>query len=169
MAAPYWGLISYGSWYSEGWSGWISHFAKGYALIGETDYNNDFLLLDHWAVAKSKYLLPRLRGAVISCIRDSSSSPMQWFDFMPRSDQKKGQCEAITLGISAYGVTLSQAWTICKEGWDITYYPTEPGKFLNRWYGSADRSEREVAYMVAVTVPQNGVGVWNLDAYYITG
>lgn len=166
MAAPYWGLVDYGCWYVEGFMGWISHCCHGYALMGDPDPNNDFLLLEHFATAKSKYWFWRLRRATIECVKNPSSSPMAWFDYQPRSDQKRGQCETISLGISAFGVTLSGSWIICKEGWDITYYPTEPGRFKNMWYGSADRSEREVAYMVSVTVPQGGTGVWNLDASY---
>lgn len=89
---------------------------------------------------------------------------MQWVDWNPRSDLTTGQCSSITIGIS-YIAVLSYSAVICQEGWDMTKY-AEAGKFKNRWYGAARRSEREVAYMVSVKVPKGGWPVWALTKDY---
>jgi hypothetical protein len=166
MRSQYWGLMAAECFARhEGITGWIDHCYQLHKLMGETDSQKDYYTLTHYATAKSKFPFP-LTNAWITCQKHSSSSTMWWVDWNPRTDQAVGQCGSITIGIS-FGAVLTYTGTICKSGWDITKY-TEPGKFMNRWYGTAWWSEREVAYMVCVKVPQGGWPRWGLTANYLT-
>lgn len=167
MAVQYWSLMV-GHCFArhEGTTGWIDSCYQIHKLMGESDSQKDYYTLTHYATAKGKWWWWPLRQAWISCKKHASSSPMQWVDWNPRSDRTIGHCDSITIGIS-YGAVLTYTATICKEGWDITKY-SEAGKFKNRWYGTAYSSEREVAYMVCVKVPQGGWPVWYLQWNYST-
>jgi len=166
MATQYWSLMAAQCFARiEGTTGWIDHCYQLHKLVGETDSQKDYYTLTHYATAKSKAIF-ELTSAVLTCQKYTSSSTMEWVDWNPRSDQTVGQCTPITIGIS-YVAVLTYTATICQSGWDITKY-SEAGKFANRWYGHAWRSEREVAYMVCVKVPQGGWPIWQLTANYYT-
>ncbi len=164
MEAQYWNLVASQCFARiEGVMGWIDHCYKLHKLVGETDSQKDYYTLTHYATAKSKVPFA-LTGALLTCAKYTSSSPMEWVDWNPRADQSVGQCSSITIGIS-YIAVLTHTSTICSSGWDITKY-AEAGKFANKWYGTAWWSEREVAYMVCVKVPQGGWPIWALTAQY---
>lgn len=160
----YWGL-----WYQNCYTriensyGWIDHCILVQKLYGETDPNKDYYNLQHYATAKSKGIYV-LKTAYINCWKHEYSSPMQWVDWSPRSDMQVGYCQQYTLGVTALGLLASTTQTIC-ETWDITKY-SEAGKFKNTWRGSVRQSEREVAYMIAVSIPQNGEPGWWVQAGY---
>jgi hypothetical protein len=166
MQAPYW--LEVESWCFarlQNFMGWIDNCYAINKLMGETDSQYDYYELTHYATAASKYPC-RLQWALLTCRRNTQlSSTMYWKDWYPKSDQPVSSCGDITLGITVFGVGLSYTSRICSSGWDITKYD-EAGRFANRWYGSARASEREVAYMVCVKVPQNGYAIWDLTAGY---
>lgn len=166
MSAPYWNMEEAECFARiSNWVGWIDNCYQIYKLIGDTDSQYDYFQLEHYATACSQHLYS-LRYAQLTCQRDTQySSTMYWVDWYPRSDIAASQCSSITLGISVFGVSLSYASQICKSGWDMTRY-TDAGKFSNKWYGCVGGSEREVAYMVCVKVPQGGYPVWDLTAGY---
>jgi len=167
MGAPYW--LEMESWCFErfqNFMGWIDHCYAINKLIGETDSQYDYWELTHYATAASKGPF-RLRWAALECKRNTQySSTMLWKDWYPKSDQEVPSCGSITLGITVFGISLSYSSQICNSGWDITKY-AEAGKFVNKWYGKVGSgTEREVAYMVCVKVPQNGYAVWDIRAGY---
>jgi len=167
MQAPYW--LEVESWCFarvQNFMGWIDNCYAINKLIGETDSQYDYYELTHYATAASKYPF-RLKWAQLTCRRNTQySSTMLWKDWYPKSDQPAPSCSTITLGITVFGVTLSYASQICTSGWDITKYD-EAGRFANKWYGNVGSgTEREVAYMVCVKVPQNGYAIWDLTAGY---
>ncbi|MDD5190170.1 MAG: hypothetical protein PHE50_03910 [Dehalococcoidales bacterium] len=145
----------------ENSTGWIDHAYMLDHLTGESDPNYDYYSLHHYATAKSKGIFI-LRFASLECAKTASSSTMYWVDWCPRSDQTWNNPTSYTLSVTAGGYGLSYNHT-GQDTWDITKYE-EAGKFKNIWYGSAWGSEREVAYMVCVKVPQNGWPQWSLTA-----
>lgn len=166
MASQYWNLVAAECFARlEGFTGWIDHCYQLHKLMGESDSQKDYFELTHYATAKSKTIFT-LKWAKLECVKHSSSSTMEWVDWNPRSDQTRGSCGSITLSVGALGIGISGTFTICKSGWDITKY-AEAGKFANKWYGWVwPPSEREVAYMVCVKVPQGGWPVWGLTATF---
>lgn len=90
---------------------------------------------------------------------------MEWFDWSPRSDSTTPSSgQSTTVGVTVCGVSLSQTYTQC-DTWDITKY-SEDGRFENKWRGSAYKSEREVAYIISVKVPEGGWPIWTLGYGY---
>ena len=85
---------------------------------------------------------------------------MQWMDWSPRADVDYGGCRSYEIGISVGAVGITSTRTQC-DTWDITK-SEEAGSFRNDWRGNARQSDREVAYMQAVAVPQGGWPIWNL-------
>lgn len=148
----------------ENTSGWMDHCYQMNKLIGETDSQKDYFQIHRYATAKSKSIWT-LKEAKISCQKSASSSTMEWFDWSPRSDVPSSQCSTVGVSVSAFGLGISASHTVCPTMWDINK-SAEARKFSNKWVGSAWRSEREVAYMVCVKVPQGGWPVWNLNASY---
>lgn len=168
MQAPYWMLVASQCFARFGGiTGWMDHCYQMHKLMGEPDSQKDYYQLHHYATAKGKTIFT-LKWAKIECEKHPSSSTMEWLDWSPRSDQNVGQCIPITIGVSAFGVSISGTFTICKSGWDITKYE-EAGKFANKWHGFVwPPSEREVAYMVCIKVPQGGWPIWNLSASFLS-
>jgi hypothetical protein len=148
----------------EGVSGWIDHCCQLYKLARDNNNEGDYYQLVHYATARSKTIFS-LRSAWIECVKHQSSSIMGWMDWSPGSDLNVGRCTPITIERTINGSSMGGTFTVHKSGWDITKY-SEAGRFANRWYGKAWRSERDVAYMVGVIVPQGGWAVWSLTANY---
>jgi hypothetical protein len=148
----------------ESVSGWIDHCCQLYKLVGDNNNEGDYYQLVHYATARSKTIFS-LRSAWIECVKHESSSTMGWLDWSPGSDLNVGRCTPITIERTINGSSMGGTFTVYKSGWDITKY-AEAGKFANRWYGRAWHSERDVAYMVGVAVPQGGWPVWSLAASY---
>ena len=89
-----------------------------------------------------------------------------WADWSPRSDEQRGRCETISVGIS-HMVSISWSHQICEE-WDITFYQRTPGKFQNLWRPASqpvENSEREVAYAIAVSVDEGKQPRWHFRSY----
>jgi len=166
MQAPqYWSLVTSQCFARiEGVSGWIDHCCQLYKLVLESNNEEDYYELVHYATARSKTIFP-LRSAWIECVRHESSSTMGWLDWSPGSDLNIRRCTPITIERSISGSSIGGTFAVYKTGWDITKY-AEAGRFANRWYGTAWRSERDVAYMVGVSVPQGDWPVWGLTANY---
>ena len=166
MQAPqYWSLVTSQCFARiEGVSGWIDHCCQLYKVVLESNDEKDYYQLVHYATARSKAIFS-LRSVWIECVKHESSSTMEWLDWSPGSDLNIKRCTPITIERTNSGSSIGGTFTICETGWDITKY-AEAGKFMNRWYGRAWRSERDVAYMVGVAVPQGGWPVWSLTASY---
>ena len=166
MQAPqYWSLVTSQCFaHIEGVSGWIDHCCQLYKVVLESNDEKDYYQLVHYATARSKTIFS-LRSAWVECVKHESSSTMEWLDWSPGSDLNIKRCTPITIERTNSGSSIGGTFTICETGWDITKY-AEAGKFMNRWYGRAWRSERDVAYMVGVAVPQGGWPVWSLTASY---
>ena len=166
QSGEYWNLVGNKAFarFEDG-HGWMDHAYKMHKLVGETISDKDYYQLEHWATAKSKGAWT-LYAAHISCQKKDSSSTMEWVDWDPQADQDYGSGgQSVTIGIS-YIVEISSTYTV-RDKWDITKY-AEAGRFKNSWRGSAWRSERNVAYMICVSVPEGGWPVWNLNASYTT-
>ncbi|WDE03104.1 hypothetical protein SG34_016980 [Thalassomonas viridans] len=151
----------------EGSTGWIDSCYKVHKLSGDGDSNYDYFQLEHYATAKGKSIWGLTR-ATLEASKASSSDSMQWVDWNPRADLDVGNCSTVSLQVTAQAVGISTSHNICDK-WDITKYST-PGHFKNEWKSSssAQRSEREVAYMIAVKVAQGGWPVWSLTHNYDT-
>ena len=147
----------------DGTGGYIDHCVDIQKLYNNLDSTRDYYTLQHYATAKSKSAW-FLHTATISCVKASGSSTMYWCDWNPKADQSVGNCITVNLGVQAGGATASMSGQLC-DMWDITKYAAA-GQFQNVWRGSAWRSERYVAYQVAVAVPQNGVAGWLVSASY---
>jgi len=166
QSGEYWNLVGNQAFarFEDG-KGWMDHAYKMHKLVVETIPNKDYYQLEHWATAKSKGAWT-LYAAHVWCQKQSSSSPMEWVDWDPQADQDYGSGgQSVTIGIS-YIVEISSTYTV-RDKWDITKY-AEAGKFKNSWRGSAWRSERNVAYMICVSVPEGGWPAWTLSAQYTT-
>ncbi|ADJ25802.1 hypothetical protein Dehly_0489 [Dehalogenimonas lykanthroporepellens BL-DC-9] len=159
-------------WHQEAWfvytriensTGWIDHRYYLNKLYDETDNTYDYFQLEHRATAKSKGIF-RLISASLDCRKTEASSTMGWYDWTPGADLPNGVGNTITYGVTAFGITISNS-IVHYDLWDITKY-IEAGKFKNEWKGSANDSEREVGYMVGVTVPQGGWPQWYLGANF---
>lgn len=166
MQAPqYWSLVASQCFARiEGVSGWIDHCCQLYKIVLESNNEEDYYQLVHYATARSKTIFS-LRSAWIECVKHESSSTMRWLDWSPGSDLNIRRCTPITIERSISGSSIGGTFAVYKTGWDITKYE-EAGRFANRWYGKAWRSERDVAYMVGVSVPQSDWPVWSLTANY---
>lgn len=127
-------------------------------LSGDTDATKDFFTLNRWATGIDK-LGTTLDGVSIDVTRKSTSSPMTWVDWTPRGDISLPVCNTSQFGITVAGIGYSKYFTVC-ETWDITKF-VEAGKFKNTWLGHVD-ADREVQFMVSVSVPQNGWPIWEL-------
>jgi hypothetical protein len=160
MQTPYWSLVASQCFTRvENSTGWIDHCYQMNKLVGDTDPQKDYYQLQHYATAESKSIWI-LKDAELACQRNGGST-QEWVDWSPRSDLPASQCGTIGISVSAFGIGISASHTICPTMWDISKY-AEAGKFANMWTGSAWRSEREVAYMICVKVPQGGWPVWLL-------
>ncbi len=159
----YWSLVDNNAFarFQDG-KGWMDHAYKKYKLVGETVADKDYYTLEHYATAKSKSTWT-LSRAHIWCQKRDGSSEMAWVDWDPTSDKSGGSGNTITIGIS-FIVELTDSFTF-SDKWNITKY-AEAGRFKNTWEGLAWRSERSVAYMVCVSVPQGGYPLWSLSAQY---
>lgn len=162
MQAEYWSLVASQCFERiDNGYGWMDHCYEMNKLIGETDSQKDYYQLHHHATAKSKSVWT-LTDAYLSCQRNGGST-QEWLEWSPGSDVPRPSCGTVGIGVSAFGIGISANYTACPTMWDITKY-AEAGRFQNKWVGSAWRSEREVAYMICVKVPQGGWPVWNLTA-----
>jgi hypothetical protein len=159
----YWSLVDNNAFarFQDG-KGWMDHAFKKYKLVGETVADKDYYTLEHYATAKSKGTWTLAR-AHIWCQKRDGSSEMEWVDWDPTSDKSGGSGNTITIGIS-FIVELTDSFTFCDK-WNMTKY-AEAGRFKNTWEGLAWRSERSVAYMICVSVPQGGYPLWSLSAQY---
>jgi len=150
----------------DGAKGWIDSCYKIHQLSGDGDSNYDYYQLEHFATAKSKSPYSLLTAHVASD-RDLGSPPMYWVDWSPRSDQTVGNCQTYQVSVGALGIGIASYHDLC-EKWDITKY-ADPGKFRNEWknyFGFTISSEREVAYMLAVKVPEGSFPIWVLNYGY---
>ena len=96
----------------------------------------------------------------------SGGGVQAWEDWDPRSDRNVGNCSSVNVGVD-FLAALSFTATQC-ELWDITKY-AEAGRFQNKWscgciFPFGADGEREVAYMIEVSVPQGQGAVWTLSA-----
>lgn len=141
---------------------WIDHCYQVYKLEGDVDGSRDFYQLDRYATAGDA-LGTTLDGATISSHRSTSnSSTMGWMDWTPRGDIDLPNCSDLTLSVSVEGIGFSKTYLRC-ERWNITKF-AEAGRFSNSWEGSVNDTQREIAYMTSVSVPQGGWPVWIIPA-----
>ena len=148
-------------------SGWIDACYKMHKLNSDGDGSNDYFQLEHYATAKSKFPFG-LAAATIEAVKAGSSSSMEWVEWSPASDLDVGNCTSIGLEVAAQSVGISASHNIC-DNWDITKF-SDAGHFKNKWSNvfTPISSERGVAYMIAVKVPQNGWPVWSLSKNFWT-
>lgn len=161
-SAPYWQMVAnqcYARW--ETGAMWFDRCYKVHKLYSDGTSTKDYFQLEHYGTAKSKFPWV-LKKASLSSQKHASSSSMSWVDWSPRSDLNVGNCTTWSLSVTVQGVGIGASHELCDK-WDITKYAAA-GSFKNEWQGSARESEREVAYMQAISVPQNGWPVWSLTS-----
>jgi hypothetical protein len=142
-------------------TGWLDHCYQISKLEMDGDSVKDYYTLHHYATAKSKSIWT-LKSATIGSSKKSGSASMEWFDWAPGADRPFGNCGSTTISISVGGIGISKSYASCPDKWDINKSSTA-GTFENSWRGSAQMSEREVAYMQTQKTPQGGWPVWNLS------
>jgi hypothetical protein len=145
---------------------WIDACVKLSNLEGDGSLIDDWRELEMFATAKSKGVWT-LYAFYVHSVREESAAIYQWSDWSPRADLNIGNCSTQTLSVAAQGVGISSTHTGC-ELWDIDKQAA-PGDFMNMWRGSVMHSEREVAAMHVVKVPQGGVASYTVDYNFVAG
>jgi len=163
MGAPYPVIVDQWCPYRiENSTGWIDHCYRVSKVYDDGDSIYDHFTLEHWATAKSKGAY-YLKNARIYCAKKAgSTTTFYWTDWSPRSDLNLS-CQSISLTVTSGPISISGDIYQACETWDITKY-AEAGKFKNEWKGSKKNTDREVAYMVSVKVPQGKWASWDLTA-----
>jgi hypothetical protein len=129
---------------------------KDYVLLNEGDNDHNYYAVDYYGTAG-----PDPQGDPPRTLQDaglavwSDDSRAAWHDWDPRADSS-GSCSSITLGVSAFGVSIGSSVQRC-ETWDIGKPADVNDPFWNvyqnhDWPGT--NGNREVALWEAVTVPQ---------------
>jgi len=134
----------------------------------------DFWALEQWSVTGPTFhtgLTPntRIYDAWIAAQRAASSPVMTWVDWSPRGD-RSGSCQDIGLSVTALKLPLAGTFEMCEQ-WDATWY-AEAGRFRNQWkcgcvYPFGVQWDREVAYMLAVSVPNGTFPSWVLSQGFL--
>jgi hypothetical protein len=165
FGSAYWNMYSNPPcvWQSNN-TAWQNTCYKLSSLQGDSDPNHNWVSIEHFATAKSKSTWVLYQHSV-SSVRGSGAASMDQTDYSPRADQSHGNCTSTTLGVSAGGVSLSSTHEAC-DTWDVTIYPSTDCHMKNEWQGSANMTEREVAYMSTCIVPSSGSVWWSLGNSY---
>jgi hypothetical protein len=144
---------------SDGWS-WLDHCARVFRLAQDGDAQRDFYALQRYGTAGAN--MPWvLKQAELGSSPVESSPPMSWQDWSPRAD-RSGPCQTITVRITSPVAGVSQQVDRC-ETWDITKGSTG-GDFNLAWSGCACVQDRELAYVLSVSVPQGSLPAWYVPA-----
>jgi hypothetical protein len=164
-AAAYWSKKSSGCFARvDNGHGYLDSCYRIYKEINDGNGNREYYALYHWATCGPL----RSSVAMFDCWlhgQRNGGSAMAWEDWDPRSDLNRN-CGSITIGVEHVAI-LSFSHELC-EIWDITK-SAEAGRFENRWscgclFPFGVYGDREVAYMVEVSVSQPGSVVWTLSA-----
>jgi hypothetical protein len=144
---------------SDGWS-WLDHCARIYRLTQDGDSLRDYYALQRYGTAGSN--MPWvLKEAELASEPVETSPPMSWLDWNPRSDHA-GPCSTITVRVTTPLAGVSQQVDRC-ETWDITKGATG-GDFGLAWSGCACIQDRELSYVLSISVPQGTLPAWYVPA-----
>lgn len=143
------------------------HCFQLYKLEGDGNNRRDYWALHHYGTARSKdgYALTMFRLRAFP--HPDGPRIRQWSDWAPRQDMERGRCDSVSIGVSAFGASMSWSHQLCEE-WDIKFFPDRPGRFHNSWKTGptpVEDSEREVAYAMVVAVKQGQQPRWSFRGF----
>jgi hypothetical protein len=147
--------------------GWSDSCYALHGMVNEQD-PRDFYSLNQWATLGAEdYKDTALYSGFVDAVRASTSAPMSWIDWKPRSSLSGG-CQGVPLSVSALGVSLSVSGVMC-ENWHI-YKSSSPGGFRTTWscgctfpFGLQYPATRQAEYAQVVSVPNGGVPRWTIS------
>jgi hypothetical protein len=151
QSSPYWQQYNSNCLTVDNNTGYITHCFYKSKLINDGDPNKDFWALERKGTTKSKSIY-WMKNAWIDSSISSATNPV-WYDWSPGQDEFHDPCNNFTVGINVEAAYLEESFPLCEQ-WDITFYPNEPGRFVNTWRGTAYRSERQVAFKIAISTSQ---------------
>lgn len=169
LAAPYWQQVGTTRCYhtiaktpmgKDG--GFMDTCFRLHKVINDADSYWDYWDISAWATVDATAVHAIGDYAWIHVDRDGGPT-FHWEDWNPRTD-RSGNCNDISLSVSAAGVGLPlPGITVC-ETWTLTKYAAA-GELKNQWNGNS-QGAREVALMSAIHVRQGaGTPVWGVSWY----
>ena len=151
----------------------VSCFALS-RVVADGSATRDYWALEQWSLTGPNFhngITPnsRIYDSWVATQRAVGSPAMTWIDWSPRSDTS-GACQTVGLSVSALKLPLSGTFEMCEQ-WDATWY-AEAGRFKNQWrcgclYPFGVAWDREVAYLIAVGVPNGTFPSWTLSQGFL--
>jgi hypothetical protein len=143
-------------------------------VVSDGTATRDFWALEHWSTTGPDFnsgitANAKIYDAWIASTRAGGSPAMSWMDWSPRGD-RSGLCQPIGLTVTVLKLPLTGTYEMCEQ-WDMTW-SSDPGRFRNQWrcgcfFPFGVQADREVAYSVAVSVPNGTWPSWVLSQGFL--